>query len=212
DMRGQYPKAKMDLMIDSVNLQNLKLMEDNMRYHGKVTADFRTADLNFLNGRIDITQSSIAYNQERYALDTISLIALADTSKNSLILRSEFLRAHLVGKYKLTELGLSLQDIAKVYYNPTNDTTKAKSYEDQRFEFSATLNNSRVIRDFFPKLEQMSDITLDGTFDSKEQSIMAKLIAPSLIYDGTVVQNVGLDLVTADSTMYYSTLIEKIKI
>jgi len=212
DMRGQYPKAKMDLMIDSVNLQNLKLMEDNMRYHGKVTADFRTADLNFLNGRIDITQSSIAYNQERYALDTISLIALADTSKNSLILRSEFLRAHLVGKYKLTELGLSLQDIAKVYYNPTNDTTKVQSYEDQQFEFSATLNNSRFIRDFFPGLEQMSDITLDGTFNSKEQSIMAKLIAPNLNYDGTVVQNIGVDLVTADSTLYYSALIEKIKI
>ncbi len=212
DMRGKYPKAQVNLMIDSVNLQNLKLMDDNMRYHGKITADFETADLNFLNGHIHVTQSSIAYNQDRYVLDTISLIAIADTTKNSLIFKSEFLRAHLVGKYKLTELSLSMQDIARVYYNPKNEPSKAQSYEDQTFEFSAALNNSRVIRDFLPQLEEMSDITLDGTFDSKEKSIMAKLIAPKLVYDGMTIQNVGFDLVTADSTMYYSTLIERIKI
>ncbi|WP_240903220.1 translocation/assembly module TamB [Sphingobacterium sp. SGG-5] len=212
DMRGQYPKARMDLMIDSVNLRNLKLMDDNMRYHGKITADFETADLNFLNGYIHVTQSSIAYNQERYVLDTISLVAIADTAKNSLIFQSEFLKAHLVGKYKLTELGLSMQDIARIYYNPKNEPPTDQSYEDQTFEFSAALNNSRVIRDFLPKLEEMSDITLDGTFNSKEKSIMAKLVAPKLVYDGMTVQNIGFDLVTADSTMYYSTLIERIRV
>lgn len=212
DMRDQYPKAKMSLMIDSVNLQNLNLMEDNFRYHGRVDADFKTADLNFLNGRVHISQSSIAYNDERYTLDTISLIAVADTQRNALVLRSEFLRAHLVGKYRLTELGMSLQDIAQVYYNPKNTPPLEQSYEDQSFEFSATLTHSRFIRDFFPELEQMSDITLDGTFNSAEKSIMAKLLAPNLLYDGIVVQNVGLDIVTVDSTMYYSTLIDRIKI
>jgi hypothetical protein len=212
DMRGQYPKAQMDLMIDSVNLQRLKLLDDNFRYHGRINADFKTADLDFLNGRIDISQSSIAFNEERYTMDTISLIAVADTQRNSLILRSEFMRAHLVGKYKLTELGASLQDIARIYYNPNNTPPTEQSYEDQSFEFSAALNHSRFIQNLLPDLEQMSDITLDGTFNSSEKSIMAKLIAPNILYDGIVVQNVGLDIVTVDSTMYYSTLIDRIKV
>lgn len=212
DMRGQYPKAQMHLMIDSINLQNLHLMEDNFRYHGKVDADFGTADLDFLNGRIHISESSIAYGEERYTLDTISLIARADTNRNSLILRSDFLRAHLVGKYKLTELGTAMQDIAHIYYNPKNTPSTEQSYENQSFEFSATVNHSRFLRDFIPELEQMSNITLDGTFNSAEKSIMAKLIAPNILYDGMVIQNVGLDIVTVDSTMYYSTLIDRIKI
>lgn len=212
DMRGQYPKAYAELMIDSVNLQNLKLMEDNFRYHGKVVADFETADLNFLNGKIDISQSAIAYNEERYVLDTISLIALADTSRNSLILRSELLRAHMVGKYKLTELGTSIQDIVRMYYNPNNAPPSELTYEDQNFEFSATLTRSRFIRDFIPQLEEMRDITLDGRFNSTDKSIMAKLLAPHIVYDGMIVQDVGLDIVTADSTMYYSALIEKIRV
>lgn len=211
DFREQYPKAHAELMIDSINLQNLNLMEDNFRYHGKIVADFKTADLDFLNGKIDIIQSAIAYNDNRYILDTISLIALADTSRNSLLLHSDFLRAHLVGKYKLTELGTSIQDIVRMYYNPDNSPATELVYEEQSFEFSATVTRSRFIRDFIPDLEEMSDITLDGTFNSAEKNIMAKLLAPNIMYDGMIVQNVGLDIVTADSTMYYSALIDQIR-
>lgn len=212
NMQGQYPQVKAELMIDSVNLKNLKLMDDNFRYHGKVNLDLKTADLNHLNGKLVVSQSSIAYNDARYALDTISITAAADTNRNTLVLKSEFLRAHLVGKYKLTELSSSLQDVARIYYNPKNEPAQQLKYENQNFEFSATLNNSRFLRDFFPGLEKMDDISLDGTFNSQQKSIMAKLIAPTLIYDGIEIRDVGLDIITVDSTMYYSSLINKIKV
>lgn len=212
DMRGRYPKVQATLMIDSVNLRNLNLMEEDFRYHGKVVADLETADPNFLNGSVVVSNSSIAYANDRYTLDTISLSASADTSRNTLILSSEFLKAHLVGKYRLTELGASVQDIVKMYYNPKGAATTTLSYEPQNFEFSATLNNSRFIRDFLPELEEMRDVTLDGTFDSKSKSIMAKLIAPKVLYNGMLIENVGVDLTTADSTLYYSALINRIKV
>ena len=212
NLHDTYPQAKMNMMIDSVNLQNLKLIDDNFRYHGKIDANFETADLDHLNGRLNISQSSIAYNNDRYALDTISLIAKADTSRNLLLLRSEFLRAHLVGKYKLTELSSSMEDVLRVYYNPNNEAPKELKYDAQNFEFSATLTNSRFLKDFFPDIQKMNDITLDGTFDSQEKNIMAKLLAPSIIYGGIEINNLGLDIITADSTLYYSTLIDKIKV
>lgn len=211
-MHDQYPQVSFTVNIDSVNLQNLKLMNDNLRYHGKIQGDFKTADLNYLNGKISISQSSIAYNNDRYGLDSISLIAIADTSRNIIVLKSEFLSAHLVGKFRLTELSDAVQDVAKVYYNPTNDPPNIAQYKDQNFEFSASLNNSRFIRDFFPDLEKMDNITLDGTFNSNQKSIMAKLIAPELIYSGIHIKDVGIDIITVDSTMYYSTLINKIKV
>lgn len=212
DMRGQYPKVHAEMMIDSINLQNLKLIKDNFRYHGKIHADFETADIDFLNGSLVISNSSIAYNDDRFTLDSVSLMAVADTSRNMLLLKSEFLNAHLVGKYKLSELSVSMQDIVRMYYNPDNTAPATLQYSPQNFEFSATLNNSRFIRDFFPKLEQMQDITLDGVFDSEDKSIVAKLLAPKLLYDGTLVQDVGVDITTADSTLYYSALISRIKV
>lgn len=211
DMRPTYPKLNATLMIDSVNLQNLNLMKDDFRYHGKIVADFETADPDFLNGSLAIVNSAIAYNDDRYTLDSISLRASADTNRNVLLLRSEFLRAHMVGKYQLTALAPAIQDIIRIYYNPGNATKDTTSYEPQQFEFSATINNSRFIRQFLPDLEEMRDITLDGTFNSATQNIMAKLLAPKIVYGGTTIEEVGVDLTTYDSTLYYSTLIHRIK-
>lgn len=211
DMSQKYPKVNFELMVDSVNLQNLKLMDDDFRYHGKMVGHFETADPNYLNGEAHIINSSIAYNNDRYSVDSISLIAKSDTSSNLLMLKSAFLNAHLVGKYKLMELGTAIQDIAHVYYQPGAPVVLPK-YEDQRFEFSAQLTRTKFIKDFLPDLTEMKDITLDGMFDSKNKLIQAKLNAPKIVYAGTDINSVSLDLTTVDSTMYYSALINKIKV
>lgn len=210
-MHEQYPKVNFDLMVDSVNLKNLKLMQDEFKYHGRLKGEFETADLDFLNGKADIIQSSIAYNEDRFQLDSISLIARADTSRNLIMLRSAFLNAHLVGKYKITELSNAIQDIIHTYYEPA-DAVKIPEYSAQNFEFSAQLTRTNFIRDFLPDLTEMKDITLDGIFNSESKTILAKLDAPRIVYAGTEINNVSFDINALDSTMYYSALINKIKV
>ncbi|PVH26466.1 translocation/assembly module TamB domain-containing protein [Sphingobacterium corticibacter] len=211
NMHDTYPRLTATLMIDSVNLQNLKLMDDDFRYHGKVVADFETLDIDYLNGSLKVLNSNIAHNADRYYLDTLALTASTTAERSRILFNSEFLNAHLVGNYRLSELGTSIQDIVRVYYNPTNvvDTT---SYSPQRFEFSARVNHSRIIRELVPDLEEMRDITLDGTFDSETKTLIAKLLAPKLIYSGTEVENVGADIITVDSTLYYNALINRISV
>ena len=63
-----------------------------------------------------------------------------------LTLQSEFLKAHLVGKYQLTELGSAMQDILRVYYQPNANPTKIPPYSPQNFEFSGA---TETIRDLF---------------------------------------------------------------
>ena len=209
NMKGTYPQLFAEMEIDSINLKNLKLMNQDVRYHGKIIADFETLDLDHLNGSLAVANSSIAYNDQRYVLDSVTLKAQADTNRNTLVLQSEFLNAHLTGKYKLTELSSSITDIIQQYYNPSNVKEEFK-YASQQFEFSARLNQSRIIREFLPDLEQMEDITLDGTFNSDEKSIMSKLLAPKIVYAGTEIENVGLDIISVDSTLYYNALVGRI--
>ena len=211
NMQGKYPKLNAEMQIDSINFKNLKLMDQNLRYQGKISADFETMDLDHLNGSIFVSNSSIAYNQDRYSVDTITLTAQADTNKNTILLNSEFLNAHLTGKFKLTELGTSVSDIMRTYYNPSNNQEEY-NYTPQEFEFSARFNRSRLIRDFLPELEKLEDITLDGSFNSEDGILMAKLLAPQITYAGTEVEQVGLDIISADSTLYYNTLIGHIKV
>ncbi|WP_346067019.1 translocation/assembly module TamB domain-containing protein [Sphingobacterium siyangense] len=211
NMKSKYPQVDFELMVDTINLKNLKLMDDELKYHGKLVGNFSSADPNFLNGEAHITNSSILYNDAYYTLDSISLVAKADTSRNLLLLKSDFLNAHLVGKYKILELQNAIQDILQVYYQP-GKAVKAPKYEPQNIEFSAQLTRTKFIKDFLPELTEMSDITLDGMFNSQSKTILAKLDAPKITYSGTEINNVTLDINTLDSTLYYSALINKIKV
>src|SRR5690606_28227555 len=74
------------------------------------------------------------------------------------------------------------------------------------------LIRSRFIQDFFPDLTAMRDMTLDLSFNSSEKFILAKALAPRIEYAGTVIDDIGFDLTTFDSTMYYSALIKKISV
>lgn len=210
NIKNKYPQLALNMDIDSINLQNLKFTDYDFRYHGHVSADISTADLDYLNGRVIINHSFIAFDNDRYALDTISLRAIADSNRNTLILNSDFINAHLVGKYQLSKLNVAIQDVIKVYYNPTHEVVSPPTYDIQSFEFSASLTNSRFIRDLFPGIEKMENISLDGTFNSDQKSIMAKLIAPELIYSGIKMNDFGLDIITVDSTLYYSTLLNRL--
>lgn len=211
DLRGTYPRLQAELMIDSVNLKNLHLMDEEFRYHGRIVADLETADLDYLNGTVEVLNSSIAYNDERYTFNSINLLAEAQESANLLQLNAEFLYAHLVGSYTLSELGPAIQDIIAVYYQP-DSVAPVFTYGPQQFDFSARLTRSRFVRDFLPDLTEMEDITLDGSFNSEDKFLLVKAHAPRLQYGGVDIREVSLDMTTFDSTMYYSTLIEQIRI
>ncbi len=209
DLSGLYPRLRMDLMIDSINLQNLKLMDEDFRYHGRIVADFETADIDHLNGTMHILNSSIAYNEDRFTLDSVRLLAESEENRSLIQFSSEFLNAHLVGDYQLSQLGMAIQDIIAVYYQP-EAVAQVYEYEDQQFDFSARLTHSRFVRSILPEITQMQDITLDLSFNSQDKFLLAKALAPNIRYGGIRIDRVGLDITTIDSTMYYSALIEEI--
>jgi hypothetical protein len=211
NLQGNYPSLQAELMLDSINLKNLNLINQEMRYHGRLVADLTTADPDYLNGTVHILQSSIAIGKDRYTLDSISLLAEATESSNLLQLKSEFLQAHLIGKYTLTALPIALQDIVNVYYQP-DSVAEVFTYEDQQFDFSARFSRSNFIKNLLPDLTEMEDITLDGSFNSADKFLLVKALAPQLNYAGTLIENINLDVNTFDSTLFYSALVEKIRV
>jgi len=219
NLKDKYPRFNMELLVDSVNTKNLKLTEDNIRFHGKIIADFESADPDYLNGRLDLTNAIIAYNTDRYVLDTISLIAQADSSHNLVQLRSEFLTAHMIGSYKLSSLGTAFQDVLSTYYNPnpvanpkTGLVDTIPAYDPVEIEFGMTFRRSPLIIRVLPELTEMQPITFDGNFNSENKSINIKGVAPKAVYSGTEIQNVSFDVNTLDSTLYYAALINNIKV
>lgn len=207
----KYPSLLMNLNIDSVNLKNLNLTQDDIRYHGQLEADLVTADPDYLNGDINVVNSRLLYKGEQYSLDTIQLVSEATDSLKSINLNSEFLNAAIFGKYRLTQLATAIQDVVEAYYNPTNkvDTT---SYDPQVFDFNAELIRSPFIIRVVPELTEMDPVTLFGNFNSDQKAINARIGASHILYDSTLVDDVSFDINTADSTLFYAGNIGEINV
>src|SRR5699024_574829 len=108
------------------------------------------------------------------------------------------LKAQMAGKFKLSQLSHAIEDIVRMYYNPYKLPSDTLKYDPQNFEFSARLVHSAVIKEFVPELERLDPITLDGNFDSQSQTLIAKLIAPKVIYNDMTLDKIGVDVITVD--------------
>ncbi len=211
DMLGQYPSVNFSMFADSLNLKNLHITKDEIKYHGEIKGNFLTADPDFLNGHLYVVNSLLSYNGDVYPIDSISLTAEASDSLSLINLESEFLNAHIVGQYKLTELSAAVQAVLGSYYNP-EQTVFTNEYSPQSFEFSAELIRSPLIRNLLPKLTEMDNIMLDGNFSSENKAINARLAAPHILYNDMLIDTVVFDLNTADTTIYYAGRIGEIKV
>ncbi|TZF83303.1 translocation/assembly module TamB [Pedobacter sp. BS3] len=202
--KNKYPSVKLALDMDSINLKNLNFATEEFRFHGKLRADLPTADPDYLNGRILLTEPLLVRSGERFQLDTISLVSTANADSNTLKLRSEFLRADVSGKYKLTEVGTAMQDLINRYFSTTTATAKPAKYSPQRLKFNVLLINAPVLSKLLPDLKEMANVTLTGSFNSSDSSLVVNGSVPKIVYGSNTVNNLQLRINTGDNALNYN--------
>lgn len=214
DMSKKYPSVAANLLIDSVNLQKLNFSKDPLSIHGKIVADVATADPDYLNGKITVTDLLVAQKAQVIKLDTISLVSTANADSSSLRLKAPMLSAHLGGKYKLTEIGPALQDVISKYYNTdiAKAPTKAKvKYSPQQFEFDARIVKTALVEKFAPSLKTLDPVLLNGHFNSTTGELVVNGSMPKLVYGTNTVNNMKLAVNTGNNALNYSLTVDEIK-
>ncbi|MXV53125.1 translocation/assembly module TamB [Pedobacter sp. HMF7647] len=209
NMNKKYPQIKADLMVDSVNLQKLNFSKEDIRFHGKLAADLPTADPDYLNGKILLTQALLAKSGQRFQMDTVSIVSTATADSNTLALKSELLSANVRGKYKLTQIGTALQDLISKYYS-TSTVKQTVKYSPQYFTFNAKLVNAPILANFAPDLKELATVTMNGNFDSRSQQLNFNASAPRVLYGTNDVNNLQMRINTDNNALNYSVTVDKL--
>ncbi len=209
NMSGKYPAARVLLNLDSINLQNINIMKDDMRFHGKLFADLKTADPDYLNGEVLLTEAIMARGSDRFSLDTVSITSTASADSNSLKLRSEFVSADIGGKYKLTQLGAAFQDLIGNYFKTASSTAVAK-YDPQRMNFDMRVVSTPLLRKLVPDLKELATVTLRGNFDSQRKLLQVDGSAPRVLYGTNEISNLLIKVNTTDSALNYALNVSRI--
>lgn len=213
DMNKKYPSIVANMMVDSINLQKLHFVKDDMRFHGKLVANFPTADPDYLNGKALITDMVLVNKGQRIKMDTISLLSTANADSSSLRLKIPMLTAHLGGKYKLTEIATALQDNIDKYYNTSMVSGKAKpKYSPQQFTFDIHAVKTPLVGQLVPDLKRLDPVLINGHFNSTTGDLLVNGNIPKVIYGTNDITNGKLNINTSNNALNYSLTFDDIKV
>jgi hypothetical protein len=205
-IKNTYPAVRMDLKLDSANLQKLGFYEQQLKLHGDVYADLSSTDPDALDGTIDLSHIIIQENGKRHAHpDTIRIVAVADSGSNrSLSVYSDVLGARLAGQYKLTEIGTALEHtISKYYHIPGfKDTT----FTPQQWTLNLSARPTSLLYGFVPEMRGSDSIYAFVQYSSTTEDLQVDVEAPLILYSTTQIDSLKLRVSTKDSLSYALTM------
>jgi len=209
NMANKYPAINATLNLDSINLQRLHFASSELRLHGKIVADIPTANPDYLNGTVQITNLLVVQKAQRIQLDSISIASTANADSSTLKIKSQILSARMAGKYKLTEVGTALQSTINKYYNTGGTVTKAK-YSPENFTFQAVITKTPLLTQFAPDLKQLDPVRLNGHFNSDAGDLTINGEIPNTVYGTNIISNLKLAINTGNNALNYKLTVDKI--
>jgi hypothetical protein len=214
NLNKKYPSVTATLNVDSIDLQKLHFATDAMRFHGKIVADVATADPDYLNGTVKVTDLLVINKDQRIRIDSISMISTANADSSTIRLKTPFLNARMGGKYKLTQIAPAMQDVISKYFN--TDVAKAApkgkpAYSPQQFTFDVRIVKTPLVAQFAPDLKQLEPVNLSGRFNSASGEFIVNGSMPKIVYGTNVINNAKLNINTGNNALNYNFTVDEVK-
>jgi hypothetical protein len=202
DTKDKYPSIKLKLNLDIADLEKLNLHAGPMKLRGNVDADIANSNPDFLNGKVFLSNIQILKDAEPIVLDSIRVLAFADKDSNSIKISSQFLKAEVVGKYKLTTLSNSIQKSLSKYIDLQNPKVNAES-DEQRLAFKLKVDNDPVLFKLLPKLTGLEPFTINGNYNNKTDSLAIKGTIPRIVYADNTISDGRINIEAKENALEY---------
>lgn len=206
---SEKPTLDLKLNIELVDLNKLNLHAGPLKMKGNVTANFEYLDPDNLNGTINANNFLVALETEQFPLDTISIKAISNIEKDSIILKSQFANGLISGNYKLSSIGDQLINSISKYYQL--DKKDVINEDNQNFDFDFIIKDNTIIKKIIPEIIELSEITLNGSYNSVNDSIVINASIPRLNYASNEISNGVLKVTTKENALLYDLSFGKIK-
>lgn len=207
--KDKYPAVKLKMNLDIADLDKLNLHAGPMKIRGNIVADVPTADLDFLNARIDLTDINFANGKDQIALDSIKIRAIATADKNSITLKSQFANAEVDGQFKLSEIGTALQNSIAKYFDANPDVPK-KSTTGQQLTFKLNIKDDPTLQRIIPNLTSLQPVEIVGRYNSVNDTIDIKGKIPKISYNGNTISGAVIDVNTKGDSLVYNVVVDDI--
>lgn len=198
----KYPAVKLKLNLDIADLEKLNLHAGPMKLRGNIDADITNSNPDFLNGKVFLSDIQILKDAQPIALDPIKILAYAGKEKNNIKIQSQFLKAEVDGKYKLTTLAATLKKSLSKYMDLQVPKTKGDS-DEQQVAFNLSVKSDPLLFQLVPKLKSLEPIEINGKYNNVVDSLEIKGTIPKIIYDGNTISDGKINIEAKDKALEY---------
>ena len=199
---GKKPHAQIRLNVDIADLQRLNLHAGPMKLRGNLDADIPEADLDHLNGEINLHHIQILADKDPIVLDSIKVTATSTADRNTLKVKSQFLRVNVDGKYTLTQLPAAIKNSIAAYYN-TNPAARRVKTGPQKFSFDIAVIDDPMLFKLLPELKYLDPVTISGNYSTENDTIVLKGAIPRLTYGTQSISGGNINVEAAGEKLVY---------
>ena len=200
-----HPQYTFTVTLEGIDLQALRLTDDDIRLSGVMTSDLNGKDVNDINGIVDIRDVVIVKNNKRYVIDSLVYVSVNIEDRTHISIESTILAGQFDGTITPGELPEVLKDHISHYFT-LHGAQRKKTLSAQLFSFRIVVRDPSTMADIFlPELRHISVGTIEGDFDSEKKSLNVNIGLPGVNYDGIIVDSLMFH-VTSDQRMLQAAL------
>ncbi len=200
--KDKYPSVKLKLNLDIADLQKLNLHAGPMKLRGNINADIANSNPDFLNGKVFLSNVQILKDTEPIVLDSIKILAVSTTEKNTIKISSQFLKAEVDGKYKLTTLAAAVKKSLSKYIDLGSPETNVATSE-QRFSFNLTVDNDPILFKIIPKLTGLEPIKITGKYNNIADTLIVNGTIPRIVYGSNTIADGKINVEAKGKALEY---------
>jgi len=211
NMRGKYPAIVAKLMVDSANLQALKLYPDELRFRGTVDADIPELNPDYPRGTVIMDRPTVVLKGQRYFLDSMYVSSQPNAdSGNYIVVNADAIDAVITGKTPLTQIGNIIEDHVNRHYalNKTNSTRTNKAIPaDYNLHMEAIVRDHPLMHVLLPGLQSMDTVHMNADLTPRNMALNVSI--PSLTYNNMYLANGKVNVTEADSALTYAATLDR---
>lgn len=200
--KDKYPSVQLKLNLDIADLEKLHLHAGPMKLRGNVDADIANSNPDFLNGKVFLSNIQVLQDKEPIVLDSIRVIAFSDESRNNIKISSQFLKAEVDGKYKLTTLASAIKKSLSKYIDLKNPKVNGES-DEQRLAFTLTVDNDPILFKLVPKLTGLEPLKIEGKYNNVTDSLEIKGTIPRIVYAENTIADGKINIEAKENALEY---------
>ncbi|OXG02259.1 uncharacterized protein DUF490 [Flavobacterium araucananum] len=200
--KDKYPSIQLKLNLDIADLEKLNLHAGPMKLRGNIDADVANSNPDFLNGKVFLSNIQILQDAEPIVLDSIRVVAFADNNRNNIKISSQFLKAEVDGKYKLTTLTAAIKKSLSKYMDLKNPKVNGES-DEQRLAFTLKIDNDPILFKLVPKLTGLEPVTITGKYNNTTDSLEVKGTIPRIVYADNTIADGKINIEAKENALEY---------